>query len=104
MLGRLGVDFCEGIYCSSTSIRKGYKGDVTHSAIADQWDYEVKIRKEDRKVETLKSYVKTIWKIVKDAEGIDSCLFFSRINSNNTSSSISTYLGLISTISTKITS
>lgn len=30
MLGRLGVDIGQGIYCSSTSIRKGYKGDVTH--------------------------------------------------------------------------
>jgi len=69
MLGRLGVDVGEGIYCSSTSIRKGYKGDVTHSAIADQWDYEVRIKKEDRTVETLKKYVNIIWKIITDAEG-----------------------------------
>lgn len=26
MLARLGVDVGEGIYCASTSIRKGYKG------------------------------------------------------------------------------
>jgi len=35
MLDRLGCEPGEGIFCDSTSIRKGYKGDVTHSAIAD---------------------------------------------------------------------
>ena len=70
MLDRLGVHVGEGIYCSSISIRKGYKGDVTHSAIADQWDYEVRIRKEDRTVDTLKECVRTIWKIITDAEGM----------------------------------
>eukprot|EP00985_Skeletonema_marinoi_P021547 scaffold13260_cov98-Skeletonema_marinoi.AAC.4 len=68
MLDRLKVDVGEGIYCSSTSIRKGYKGDVTHSVIADQWDYEIRIKEEDRNVETLKSYVNKIWKIMTDAE------------------------------------
>lgn len=77
MLGRLGVDVGEGIYCSSTSIRKGYKGDVTHSAIADQWDYEVRIEKEDRTVETLKKYVNIIWKIITDAEGTYMCSYCS---------------------------
>ncbi|KAL7491188.1 hypothetical protein ACHAWT_002371 [Skeletonema menzelii] len=68
MLDRLEVDIGEGIYCSSTSIRKGYKGDVTHSVIADQWDYEIRIKEKDRNVETLKSYVNKIWKIITDAE------------------------------------
>ena len=36
MLKRLGCKVGEGIYCDSTSIRKGYKGDVTHSVVADQ--------------------------------------------------------------------
>jgi aspartate--ammonia ligase len=68
MLDRLGVEVGDGIYCSSTSIRKGYKGDVTHSVIADQWDYEIRIRQEDRNLDTLKSYVNKIWKIITDAE------------------------------------
>lgn len=68
MLDRLDIKVGEGIYCDSTSIRKGYKGDVTHSVIADQWDFEVRINEEDRNVETLKTYVKKIWKIVTDAE------------------------------------
>jgi aspartate--ammonia ligase len=37
MLDRLDCPLATGIYCDSTSIRKGYKGDVTHSVIADQW-------------------------------------------------------------------
>lgn len=68
MLDRLKVNVGEGIYCSSTSIRKGYKGDVTHSVIADQWDYEIRIKEEDRNIETLKSYVRKIWTIITDAE------------------------------------
>lgn len=68
MLERLGVKVNEGIYCDSTSIRKGYKGDVTHSVIADQWDFEVHITKEQRNVDQLKSFVRIIWKIVTDAE------------------------------------
>lgn len=90
MLDRLGCEPGEGIYCDSTSIRKGYKvrlnrssdfrclafvklssnlkpvsfqGDVTHSVIADQWDFEVRINKEDRNLDTLKQYVRTIWNV-----------------------------------------
>ena len=68
MLDRLDCRLYEGLYCDSTSIRKGYRGDVTHSAIADQWDFEIKIAREDRNVEFLKSYVRKLWKIVTDAE------------------------------------
>lgn len=68
MLDRLQVQAGEGIYCSSTSIRKGYKGDVTHSVIADQWDYEIRIKQKDRTIETLKHYVRLIWKIITDAK------------------------------------
>jgi aspartate--ammonia ligase len=68
MLDRLECGVGEGLYCDSTSIRKGYKGDVTHSAIVDQWDFEVRITKEQRSVEQLKIFVNTIYKIVTDAE------------------------------------
>jgi aspartate--ammonia ligase len=68
MLGRLDCAVGEGIYCDSTSIRKGYKGDVTHSAIADQWDFEIRITKEQRNIENLVTFVRTIWRIIKDAE------------------------------------
>ncbi|CAB9501152.1 Aspartate--ammonia ligase [Seminavis robusta] len=68
MLGRLGCQVGEGIYCDSTSIRKGYKGDVTHSAVADQWDFEIRIDKQQRTVQQLQKYVRTLWKIITDAE------------------------------------
>lgn len=68
MLDRLQVQVAQGIYCNSTSIRKGYKGDVTHSVIADQWDYEIRIKQEDRTINTLKQYVRKIWQIITDAE------------------------------------
>mmetsp|Transcript_8107 Transcript_8107/g.17539 ORF Transcript_8107/g.17539 Transcript_8107/m.17539 type:complete len:413 (-) Transcript_8107:189-1427(-) len=68
MLDRLDCQVGEGIYCDSTSIRKGYKGDVTHSVIADQWDFEVRINEEDRTINTLKEYVTKMWKIVTDCE------------------------------------
>lgn len=68
MLARLGCEVGEGIYCDSTSIRKGYKGDVTHSVIADQWDFEIRIEHQQRTVEQLKKYVETIWKIITDCE------------------------------------
>ena len=68
MLERLGCPVGQGIYCDSTSIRKGYKGDVTHSVIADQWDFEIHITREQRTVEQLQHYVRTIWKIITDAE------------------------------------
>jgi aspartate--ammonia ligase len=68
MLDRLDIPLNEGIYCDSTSIRKGYKGDVTHSVVADQWDYEIRITKEQRTVDTLQNYVRTIYKIITDAQ------------------------------------
>lgn len=68
MLQRLECPLDCGIYCDSTSIRKGYKGDVTHSVVADQWDFEIRIRREQRTVEQLKQYVRTIYRILTDAE------------------------------------
>jgi len=68
MLDRLNCQVNQGIYCDSTSIRKGYKGDVTHSIIADQWDFEVRIHKTQRTITCLKQFVTTLWNIVVDAE------------------------------------
>ena len=68
MLGHLDCPVNTGIYCDSTSIRKGYKGDVTHSAIADQWDFEVRIQEHERTPQELYQRVRTLWRIIKDAE------------------------------------
>ena len=68
MLQRLDCQVGEGLYCDSTSIRKGYKGDVTHSVIADQWDFEIRIDKEQRTLSKLKEFVETIYRIIVDTE------------------------------------
>jgi aspartate--ammonia ligase len=68
ILERLGCDVGEGIYCESVSIRKGYKGDVTHSVITDQWDFEIRISRDQRNPEQLKKYVANIWQIITDCE------------------------------------
>ncbi len=68
MLQRLNCEIGQGLYCDSTSIRKGYKGDATHSIVADQWDFEVRIAKEDRTIDKLKAFVTILWKIIVDAE------------------------------------
>jgi len=68
MLDRLDIPVGEGIYCDSTSIRKGYKGDVTHSVIADQWDFEIHITEAQRTVQQLKDFVRKIYSIITDAQ------------------------------------
>lgn len=68
MLNWYGFEEGRGIFCESTSIRKGYKGDVTHSNVANQWDWELRLSPEQRKVDFLKEIVLKIWKIIKDCE------------------------------------
>eukprot|EP00529_Nitzschia_sp_RCC80_P018814 CAMPEP_0113471376 /NCGR_PEP_ID=MMETSP0014_2-20120614/16943_1 /TAXON_ID=2857 /ORGANISM="Nitzschia sp." /LENGTH=514 /DNA_ID=CAMNT_0000364003 /DNA_START=296 /DNA_END=1840 /DNA_ORIENTATION=- /assembly_acc=CAM_ASM_000159 len=68
MLQRLDCSVGEGLYCDSTSIRKGYKGDVTHSVVADQWDFEIRISKQQRTVEQLKQFVSKLYSIIVDTE------------------------------------
>eukprot|EP00634_Sargassococcus_sp_CCMP2135_P001670 CAMPEP_0198676932 /NCGR_PEP_ID=MMETSP1467-20131203/98115_1 /TAXON_ID=1462469 /ORGANISM="unid. sp., Strain CCMP2135" /LENGTH=369 /DNA_ID=CAMNT_0044413837 /DNA_START=59 /DNA_END=1168 /DNA_ORIENTATION=+ len=57
-----------GLFCASTSIRKGYKGDTTHSNVAEQWDWEVRITEDQRNERFLKETVRKLWTIIKDAE------------------------------------
>lgn len=68
MLKRYGCDVGTGLFCESTSIRKGYKGDVTHSNVCDQWDWEMRITAEQRTVDFLKAIVSKIYQIIKDCE------------------------------------
>jgi aspartate--ammonia ligase len=46
------------------------QGDVTHSAVADQYDFEIRINKEDRNIEYLKDHVRTIWKVSDATVGL----------------------------------
>ena len=42
--------------------------DNTHSIYVDQWDWEKIIKKEERNPETLKSFVKDIFTVLKETE------------------------------------
>ncbi|KAJ8607172.1 hypothetical protein CTAYLR_007349 [Chrysophaeum taylorii] len=70
MLQWYGLEVGQGLFCESTSIRKGYKGDVTHSNIADQWDWELRIEESQRTIEFLRGIVNKIWRIIKDCEAM----------------------------------
>lgn len=70
MLQRYACAPGSGLFCESTSIRKGYKGDVTHSNICDQWDWEVAITAEQRTLATLKATVRTLYRMIKDCEAM----------------------------------
>lgn len=58
------------------------KGDVTHSAVADQYDFEIRINKEDRNIEYLKDHVRTIWKVNDVTVGLCG-VFLGQLLTNN---------------------
>lgn len=58
----------EGIYTDMNAIRRDEDLDNLHSIYVDQWDWEKILTKEERNIETLKSIVKTIYKVFKDTE------------------------------------
>lgn len=70
MLVRYGCQPGSGLFCESTGIRKGYKGDVTHSNICDQWDWEVAVTEAQRTRDFLGATVRKIYDIIKDAEAM----------------------------------
>ncbi len=57
----------EGINTSIVAIRKDYFLDHDHSSFVDQWDWEKVITDEDRTLETLKTTVRKIWKVIRGA-------------------------------------
>ncbi len=67
-LKKYGFQVGEGLYTNMNAIRKDEELDNLHSSYVDQWDWEKVIRKEDRNVETLKSHVRTIFKVIKHME------------------------------------
>lgn len=68
LLKRYECEVGEGLYCESTSIRKGYFGDCTHSNICDQWDWEIRITREQRTLEHLKAVVRRIYGVLRDVQ------------------------------------
>ncbi len=55
----------EGLYTNMNAIRRDEDLDNLHSCYVDQWDWEKVITREERKEETLKETVRTIFKIIK---------------------------------------
>ncbi|HZQ17046.1 MAG TPA: aspartate--ammonia ligase [Gaiellaceae bacterium] len=58
----------EGILTDMRAVRKDYFLDHDHSAYVDQWDWERTIRREDRTLAYLTATVKSIWRVLKDAD------------------------------------
>jgi len=58
----------EGLYTDMNAIRRDEDTDNIHSIYVDQWDWEVTINKEDRNLDTLKSFVKKIYTSLRHTE------------------------------------
>jgi aspartate--ammonia ligase len=67
-LYRYGFKPGEGLYTDMNAIRRDEDLDNLHSVYVDQWDWEKVIKKEQRTENTLKSIVKGIYEVFKDAE------------------------------------
>jgi len=57
----------EGINTDMRAVRKDYFLDHDHSSYVDQWDWEKVIKPEDRNLDTLRSTVEKIWKVIYEA-------------------------------------
>ncbi len=58
----------DGICTDMRAVRKDYFLDHDHSAYVDQWDWEKTIAPGQRDLEYLKSVVRTLWRVIRDAE------------------------------------
>ncbi len=57
----------QGINTDMRAVRKDYFLDHDHSSYVDQWDWEKRIRDEDRNLDYLIDTVKKIWKVIWEA-------------------------------------
>lgn len=69
-LREFGLRAGEGLLTDMRAVRKDYFLDHDHSAYVDQWDWERAIRPEDRTLEYLTATVRSIWKVLKEAEAL----------------------------------
>ena len=67
-LGQYGFKPGEGLYTNMNAVRRDEELDNLHSIYVDQWDWEKVIKEEERNEETLKSYVRLIFKVIKHME------------------------------------
>ncbi len=66
-LAQFGCQAGAGICTDMRAVRKDYFLDHDHSAYVDQWDWERRIRPDQRNLETLKDTVQRIWKVIHGA-------------------------------------
>jgi aspartate--ammonia ligase len=69
-LREFGMRAGEGLLTDMRAVRKDYFLDHDHSAYVDQWDWEQAIRPQDRTLEYLTATVRSIWKVLKEAEAL----------------------------------
>ena len=67
-LKKYGFSAGEGLYTDMNAIRRDEETDNIHSIYVDQWDWEKIITKEERTLDTLKSVVRTIYKVLRKTE------------------------------------
>lgn len=67
-LKKYGFSVNEGLYTDMSAIRRDEETDNIHSIYVDQWDWEKIIAKEDRNLDTLKSTVRTVYKVLRKTE------------------------------------
>jgi aspartate--ammonia ligase len=68
-LAQFGMRPGEGLLTDMRAVRKDYFLDHDHSAYVDQWDWERAIVPADRTLDYLTNTVRSIWKVLKEAEG-----------------------------------
>ena len=67
-LAQFGMQPGEGLLTDMRAVRKDYFLDHDHSVYVDQWDWERAITPEDRTLDYLTETVRSLWKVMKEAE------------------------------------
>jgi aspartate--ammonia ligase len=67
-LRQFGFGPGEGLLTDMRAVRKDYFLDHDHSAYVDQWDWERVVTEEERTLEFLTDVVRSIWRVLKEAE------------------------------------
>lgn len=67
-LKKYGFEVGEGLYTDMSAIRRDEDTDNIHSIYVDQWDWEKIITKKDRNMDTLRSVVHDIYKVLRKTE------------------------------------
>lgn len=67
-LKKYGFEVGEGLYTDMSAIRRDEDTDNIHSIYVDQWDWEKIITKKERNMDTLRSVVRDIYKVLRKTE------------------------------------